>query len=280
MQIAEFNLTSRSMQPSKKKNIRLSVSRKVSYGFIRSRNTDIFVNHHQKRRKLKNPGFTRNRGGMYLAARLRGLQRSLLAAMTGLMLASPALADESEGTDEGVAKAIANSVCAACHGEDGNSVAPIYPKLAGLTPEYLAKQLTEFMSGKRKNDMMSTVAANLRPKDVASLSSYYSNLRFKPNTMQDDKPNEEGELLFVLGNETTGVPACDGCHGQNGEGVATVPRLTGQNSEYLLLQLKNFNTGIRTNDPNRFMQTIAQRMTNQEMKAIAEYLSGLELKQK
>ena len=229
---------------------------------------------------MKKSGFIRNRGSMHLAARIRRLQRSLLAAAIGLMLAGPALAAEPEETDEGVAKAIANSICAACHGEDGNSMAPMFPKLAGLAREYLSKQLTEFMSGKRKNDMMATAIASLSPEDVASLSHYYSRLRFKPDTSHDEKLNEEGELLFFLGNETTGVPACTGCHGQNGEGIATVPRLTGQNSEYLLLQLKNFNIGIRTNDPNRFMQTIAQRMTDQEMKAIAEYLANHELRPK
>lgn len=217
---------------------------------------------------------------MDFVARVRRRQRSLLAAMMALMFAGPALAVEPEVINEEVAKAIANSICAACHGEDGNSTAPMYPRLAGLAREYLAKQLTEFMSGKRKNDMMATAIASLRPEDVTSLSHYYSDLRFKPDILQDGKLNEEGELLFFLGNETTGVPACTGCHGLNGEGIATVPRLTGQNSEYLLSQLKNFNIGIRANDPNRFMQEIAQRMTEQEMKAVAQYISGIELKPK
>ncbi|HET7832703.1 MAG TPA: c-type cytochrome [Gallionella sp.] len=229
---------------------------------------------------MKIVGFIRNLVGTGFATRTRGLHRGLLAVVAMLAVAAPVQAAEPNSTDTEVAKAIANSVCAACHGEDGNSTAPQFPRLAGLAREYLAKQMTEFISGKRKNDMMATAIADLRPEDITSLSHYYNKLRFKPDPSEDGKLNEEGELLFVLGNETTGVPACTGCHGQNGEGIATVPRLTGQNSEYLLLQLKNFNIGIRTNDPNRFMQSIAQRMTEQEMKAVARYVSGLEFKPK
>ena len=208
----------------------------------------------------------------------RVLKLGLMAATLGLLLARPALAAEPVVVDLAQAKTTAATVCAACHGEDGNSVAPMFPKLAGLTPEYLAKQLTEFMSGKRKNDMMSTIVASLKPADVVPLATYYGSLKLKPGTGQDATLVEEGKQFFLMGNETTGVPACGGCHGPEGAGVALVPRLAGQYSDYVLLQLKSFNSGTRTNDPNRFMRVIAQRMSEQEMKAVAEYLSSIELK--
>ncbi len=209
------------------------------------------------------------------------LKSGLLAASMGLLLAAPALAAEPAAPADEQAKTTATTVCVACHGEEGNSVVPMFPKLAGMTREYLAKQLTEFMSGKRKNDMMSPIAANLKPTDVAPLAAYYGNAKPKPAPVPatpDAKLVEEGKQLFMNGNETTGVPACGGCHGQDAAGVALVPRLAGQYSDYLIAQLKSFNAGTRTNDPNRFMRVVSQRMTEQEMKAVAEYLSSLEVK--
>ncbi len=208
--------------------------------------------------------------------------RSAVAATAlGVLLATPALAAEPAAIADEQAKTTATTVCVACHGEEGNSVVPMFPKLAGMTGEYLAKQLTEFMSGKRKNDMMSPIAANLKPADVAPLAAYYGNAKPKPAPVPatpDAKLVEEGKQLFMNGNETTGVPACGGCHGQDAAGVALVPRLAGQYGDYVIAQLKNFNAGTRTNDPNRFMRVVAQRMTEQEMKAVAEYLSSLEVK--
>lgn len=233
---------------------------------------------HWEENKLKKFAFEYSRYSMKAVASGRMLKPGLLAATIGLIFARPALAAAPVVVDLAQAKTTATTVCAACHGEDGNSVASMFPKLAGLTPEYLAKQLTEFVSGKRKNDMMSTIAASLKPADIVPLATYYSSLKLQPGTGQDATLVEQGRQLFLMGNETTGVPACGGCHGQNAEGVALVPRLAGQYSDYLLLQLKNFNGGTRTNDPNRFMRVIAQRMTEQEMKAVAEYLSSVDLK--
>lgn len=225
--------------------------------------------------------YDNSRGAMDCGVTGKGLKWRLLAATLGVVLAAPALAAEPAVAAVEQAKTTATTVCVACHGEEGNSVVPMFPKLAGMTREYIAKQLTEFISGKRKNDMMSPVAASLKPADVAPLAAYYGSAKPKPGPVPatpDAKLVEEGKQLFLNGNETTGVPACAGCHGQDAAGVALVPRLAGQYSDYVIAQLKNFNTGVRTNDPNRFMRVVAQRMTEQEMKAVAEYLSSLELK--
>jgi cytochrome c553 len=172
-------------------------------------------------------------------------------------------------------KTTVTTVCAGCHSEDGNSKVPMFPKLAGLQTEYIGKQLRDFMSGKRKNEVMAPIVANLKPEDIPPLAEYFSSQKAEPGTVADPSLAVEGRRVFMDGNENTGVPACAGCHRPDGSGTSVYPRLAGQHADYIVQQLKNFNSGGRANDPNRFMRVIAQRMTEQEMKAVAEYISGL-----
>lgn len=178
--------------------------------------------------------------------------------------------------DAAKAQAIVNNVCGACHNTDGNSNNPIYPTLAGQHPEYIAKQLTEFRSGARRNATMAPNAAKLSDEDILNLAAYYSAQQPKAKLAKDAALAAEGRKLYMGGNQGSGVPACAACHGPAGVGIPVqFPRLASQQGKYVLSQLKSFRSGDRANDGGKMMQVIARKMTDQEMKAVAEYISGL-----
>ncbi len=176
------------------------------------------------------------------------------------------------------AKAIAATVCVACHGEDGNSVIPMFPKIAGLQESYIVKQLRDFQSGRRKSDIMAPVVAGLKPEDFAPLAAYYSAQKIKAGDDGDKKAVSFGKMVYFDGNEETGVPACIGCHQPGGSGHLVYPRIGGQHVQYLTQQLKNFASGDRSNDVSRFMRVVAKRMTDEEIDSVAAYLVGLDNK--
>ena len=173
------------------------------------------------------------------------------------------------------AKTIADTVCVACHSGDGNSVIPMFPKIAGLQEEYIVKQLKDFMNGRRKSDVMGPVVAGLKQEDIAPLATYYSGQKRIPTEPEDKKIVGLGKLIFNDGNEETGVPACLGCHQSQGAGHEIYPNIGGQHAQYVIQQLKNFAAGERSNDTSRFMRVTAKRMSEDEMHAVAEYLVGL-----
>jgi len=166
--------------------------------------------------------------------------------------------------------------CAACHGADGNSANPEWPKLAGQHAPYLVKQLANFKAGGRNNAMMAPMAAPLSEQDMADIAAFFTS-----QTLAEGKADPAlvaaGEKLFRGGNATTGVAACMGCHGPNGMGnpLANFPRLSGQHAAYTVNQLKTFRSGERANDAGKMMQNIAARMTDAEMQAVASYIEGL-----
>ena len=170
---------------------------------------------------------------------------------------------------------ITSTVCINCHGEGGNSLVPTFPKLAGQQPAYLAKQLTEFLSGKRKNDVMAAFLPNITAGDVPGLAAYYAAQKQTPGTVADAALAAAGQKIFDDGNTDTGVPACAGCHQPKGEGNERFPRLAGQHQAYVLQQMTDFKNGVRTNDKGKIMRAVAERMTEQEMKAVSEYIAGL-----
>lgn len=204
------------------------------------------------------------------------MKRSMaMVAVAGMMVAASVQADTAKG-DPAKAQQIVTTVCAACHGADGNSTNPTYPKLAGLPAAYINKQLTNFKSGERKNPTMSAMAAPLSPDDMLNLAAYFSEKTPKPGAAKDAALAEEGKKLFKGGNEATGVPACAACHGPAGAGIpAEFPRLAGQHSEYIMTQLKAFRAGERANDGAKMMRMIAGKLSDQEIKAVAEYIAGL-----
>ncbi len=205
-----------------------------------------------------------------------------LMAVAGSAFAEGAAAHkDAVKADPGKGQVIANQVCVACHAADGNSIAPANPKLAGQFPEYLHKQLVNFKpqgtkKAARENAVMAGMVANLSPEDMSNLAAYFAAQKLKPAAASDKKLVAVGQKLWRGGNAATGVPACAGCHGPDGAGnPAQYPRLAGQYAEYIEVQLKAFQSGARANDLNGMMRGVAARMTDSEMKAVAQYAAGL-----
>lgn len=179
------------------------------------------------------------------------------------------------------AKSIAESVCVACHGADGNSPTSTYPIIAGQGAGYLFKQLTEFKAAEgkpaiRKNDIMAGMVAALNIEDMKSLAVYYSQQKLKPSAATDVKLANAGKALWRKGDFERGIPACAGCHGPNGAGIPSqYPLLAGQYAEYTATQLKNFRSEDRSNDPERMMRTIADKLSDKHIKALSDYIAGL-----
>lgn len=167
-----------------------------------------------------------------------------------------------------------NTVCAACHGADGNSAITLNPKLAAQHPEYLEKQLTEFKSGKRANAVMSGMAAGLSEQEIKDLAAYFAAKKLNLGQAAKNGAGSLGEKVYRGGVAATGVPACASCHSPNGAGLPKqFPRLSGQHADYTLAQLKTFRTGERANAP--MMMAISAKMTDAEMAAVADYIQGL-----
>jgi len=189
-----------------------------------------------------------------------------------LILINPAYSDVKKGKE-------LSASCAACHGDDGISLNPVWPKLAGQNPKYLASQLHEFKKGpdgNRNNAVMYGIAVNLSDQDIEDLSEYYSSLKSSVGLTKDEHL-ELGRNIYRGGNMEIKMQACISCHGPNGQGnyAAAIPMLSGQHSQYTYQQLKNFQTSMRSNDYNKMMRNIVHRMTDEEMKAVASYIEGL-----
>ena len=203
------------------------------------------------------------------------MRHFLAATLFGATLLVPAAAGAFEG-DPAKGQGLATSMCAACHGPDGNSPLPVNPSLAGQVPEYLYKQLRDFKSGTRKNAVMSGMVATLSDEDMRNIAAYFAAQKAQPGLARDATLANAGQTVYRAGNTAAGLPACSGCHSPNGVGIpAQFPRLKGQHLDYTLAQLKAFRAGERNNDPSGMMRTIAARMSDQEMAAVAEFISGL-----
>lgn len=199
--------------------------------------------------------------------------KHLIVLLSSLFVAGAASANAG---DAAKAQPIVDKVCGACHGTDGNSTAPTYPNLAGQHPEYINKQLNDFKSGARKNATMAPNVTNLSQQDMLNLAAYFAAQQPKPRLAKDPALVAEGQKLYKGGNPGSGVPACASCHGPAGAGIPVqFPRLAGQHAKYVQSQLKNFRSGDRANDGGKMMQVIARKMTDREMLAVAEYISGL-----
>jgi len=189
--------------------------------------------------------------------------------------AEPAQADPTKGEN------IANKTCAACHGADGNSPTPANPKLAGQIPEYLHKQLVNFKpaAGKkaeRENPIMAGMVANLSVEDMRNVAVYYAAQSARAGAAGNSETLALGRKIWRGGEIAKGLPACAGCHGAGGAGVpAQYPRLAGQYAGYTEAQLKAFRSGDRSNDASKMMQGIAAKMSDPEIRAVADYIAGL-----
>jgi cytochrome c553 len=195
----------------------------------------------------------------------------LAATISGAIASNSALAAGSVET--GATKAI---VCQACHGANGNSTNPEWPSLAGLGADYIAEQLKNFKEGKRTNPVMMPNAMSLSAADMADLGAYFDSLT---NTGLEADPSywQAGEKLYRGGDSARGIPACMACHGPTGHGnePAKFPALRGQQSVYVMKQLNDYASGARPTGPNGIMQTIAKRLSADDIRNLASYLQGL-----
>jgi len=169
------------------------------------------------------------------------------------------------------------AVCGACHNPDGNSLAPNFPKLAGQGQRYLEKQLHDIKSGKRTVLEMTGMLAPFSDQDLADIAAYFSSQKGSVGAA-DPKLVERGRSLFNGGDLEKGMPACTGCHSPNGAGIALAgfPHLSGQHSQYVTKQLTDFREGNRTNDGDAMtMRTIAGKLSNHDIEALASYIQGL-----
>ena len=169
------------------------------------------------------------------------------------------------------------AVCTACHGADGNSLMPNWPSLASQGERYLLKQMIDIKTGARVVPEMTGMLDNLDDQDMADIAAYYQSQPLKGG-VADAELAERGEAIFRGGNLKTGLPSCTGCHSPTGQGnePAGYPHLAGQHAAYTIKQLTDFREGDRTNDGDiMVMRTIAERMSNKDIQAVAEYIQGL-----
>jgi cytochrome c553 len=189
-----------------------------------------------------------------------------------LAAVAPAARAQAPGLER-AGKIVAGS-CFLCHGADGESSTELYPKLAAQNAEYVARQLANFKSGARKSATMAGMVKDLSPAEMASLGAYFSRKPPSPGEVRNAALGGAGQSLYQRGNRDSGVEPCATCHGADAAGTALLPRLAGQNADYLETQLRQFDRRERTGD-NAAMHAIAARMTESEMKAVAEYLAGV-----
>lgn len=202
---------------------------------------------------------------------LMGLAGVMVLVYAGLSTAAenpaPAKPDVARG------KQIASTVCVACHGADGNSVVPTNPVLAGQNADYIAAQLAAFKAGTRTSPIMQGMAAPLSPEDMRNVGAWFESQKPAGHFAHDKALAERGQQIWRSGVKATDVPACAGCHGAAGHGIpAQFPRLAGQYPDLSLGWLKAFASGAR---PNPVMGQIASKLSENDMKAVAEYISGL-----
>jgi cytochrome c553 len=167
-----------------------------------------------------------------------------------------------------------SGMCASCHGADGNSLIAMYPKLAGQSANYTAKQLANFKSGERVNPIMAGMVAGLSPKDMDDLAAYFA---VQTSTPGQGEGSDIGHKLYFGGDVNKGITACVACHGVNGKGMAQAgfPALAGQNATYLKTQLSTFRSGSRGNDRNNMMRNIAIKLSDSDIDELVNYMSSL-----
>ena len=200
-----------------------------------------------------------------------GLLAIVAATLTGAVC--PAFAQNSPETVR-----LASQVCAACHGERGNSTRPQTPTLAGQGAAYLEAQLHLFAAqGRhRASGVMGAMALQLTPAQMHDLAEYFSHQRLEPVAGQEARLAAKGESIWFEGIADSDVPACAACHGVRGQGLPSAfPRLAGQHAAYVQTQLREFRSGARASDPRALMRSVAAKLSDAEMQAVAQYVATL-----
>ena len=199
--------------------------------------------------------------------------------VAGLLLAAASLALAAWPTCARAApesvEDLVGAVCQSCHMIDGNSVVTLFPKLAGQQAHYLESQLEAWRDGRRPIEVMEPIRDQVRPRDFEALAEYFASKTTAPGVVERPSLAAAGRLVYLDGNEETGVPACEACHQWDGEGNDLYPRLAGQHQAYTVKALQDFRSGARTSDRRKIMNTIAGRMTDHEIEAVAEHIAGL-----
>lgn len=213
--------------------------------------------------------------------KFRLIMATVASTLAASIFAPTLLAQSVVKGDAGKGQEIAGKVCAACHGPDGNSPLAANPSLAGQHPEYIYKQLGNFKSkdgkpAERNNAIMAGMAAPLSDDDMKNVATYYGSQTPRPRAARDTELVKQGQLIYRGGIAAKSVAACASCHSPNGAGLpAQYPRVAGQHAEYTAAQLKAFRVGERKNDPNSMMRTVAGKLSDREIAAVAEYIAGL-----
>jgi cytochrome c553 len=207
--------------------------------------------------------------------------RMIAAAMVGLAIPLAALAQDQAAARPDLKRGqeIAKSICAACHGVDGNSALAVNPKLSGQDTAYLLKQLNDYAKpagdkSARVNSVMTGILGGISAADRLHVAAHYASQPATPGVARNRDTLELGQRIYRAGLPERGVPACSGCHSPSGAGIPSqYPRLAGQHAEYTVAQLKAFHDGTRRN--NVPMAQIALRLSDAEMRAVADYVAGL-----
>lgn len=185
-------------------------------------------------------------------------------------------ANDDSSIDLEQAKKIVNNLCIACHGIDGNSSIPANPNLSAQHAGYITKQLMQFKNGERENAVMKGMVASLSEEDMVNLGFYFEQQKQKLLTASSNGKNSLGEKIYRAGVASKNIPACASCHGPAGHGIPDLyPRLNSQHADYTVSQLNAFRLEKRMNDNAMMMRTIAQKLTEKEMSAVADYIQGL-----
>ena len=201
--------------------------------------------------------------------------KKMILSSTVLMFAMAGAVHATGDAEAGKTKAAA---CGGCHGMDGNSLVPTFPKLAGQGEKYIAKQLAEFKANTtRKNEMMLGMSAALSEEDAADIGAFYAAQKLAGPAPADQDKAAAGKQLYKGGDLTNGIPACQACHGPKGGGIAGsgYPQVGGQYVDYTLAQLKAFRDGARANDDKELMRSIVKDMTDEQFEALANYIATL-----
>lgn len=186
------------------------------------------------------------------------------------------------GGDPAAGHALAVRMCAGCHGIDGNSTDPYFPKLAGQGAFYIVEQLRNFqqLGGRRDSGVMSAMAVDLQPQQMRDLAAWFSRQAPTPPlpvlVLDSRDAMQRGEHIYLRGVLEEKIPACASCHAVSAAGLPPeFPRLAGQHAPYLERQLRAFRAGRRASNPNRMMRVIAHKMSDADITAVANYIAAL-----
>lgn len=203
-----------------------------------------------------------------------------LSALVVLGTMGNALAAEAEAEPTAAQPQDLAAVCAGCHGADGNSFVPNFPKLAGQHASYLEKQLNDLKEGTKRTDpIMAGQVAALTAEDMAALAEFFASQTASPgSSAADAEVLERGKAIYHGGDKAAGIAACMSCHGPTGEGVASAkfPALKGQHAVYISKAVTDFRSKARTNDYGEMMQNIAAKMSDEDIAAVAEYIASMQ----